>query len=424
MRVLAFRNILLLRPDVLGIAMGFLGAIFVFLISLIGIASGQQGALMDLFQVLFIGYGSSPGGLIAGILWGFLYGYVFGFAIAYIYLRLVKKRIEKEAEQNPLVGFNFEAGPVSVIQEGVGANPYTLAIVANPVIYLAEENRFVEDPIIRDEALFIKVVLRCLRSIVTNDLLRLPEIFNRLKIVAVYDKNFALNETCALCESFAKITNAIVPREDLSQVDAYLKASPRNVAADVIFLISASEELTRSSARFTEEAPDNLNGREFQFSAPNLPPQHSRHPQNANIPGAAAISAWDDRLKTPMHEFAHAMSSVQNGPVLDEYVDEIFSSLAFSVNKRSRGLASNPVPTLFAKYGLIGEEPAPYYSDRHRRDKEAHWVSYVPEKRSPHVSCTMDLAYYHYEFDRLLFDFMYDRIMAKMERSGASTTQP
>jgi len=411
MKVFAFRKIMLLRPDVLGIAMGFLGAIFVFIITLVGITSGQRGAFIDLFEVLFIGYRVGLAGLIAGILWGFLYGYALGFGIAYFYVFLVKKRVEKEAENTPpLIGFDFQAGPVFVIQEGAGANPYTLAIVANPVIYIPAENRFEKDPAIRDEALFTKAALRCLKSIAENDLLRLPEISSRLKIVAVYDKNIAENDTHALCEAFERITNVIAPREDLNRVDSYLK--DRGVTADVVFVISGSEELTRSSARFSEEAPDNLSGKEFQLSG-------RRHPLTANLPGVAAISAWDDRLKTPMHEFAHAMSSVQNGAILDEYDDRIFSSLEFAVNKSSRGSATDPVPALFAKYGLTGEEPTPYYSDRQRRDKEANWTSYVPEKRSPHVSCTMDLAYYDDEFDRLIFDFMYDRIMAKMGRSTA-----
>lgn len=416
MRVFAFRKIMLLRPDVLGIAAGFLGASFVFLITLVGIASGQRGAFIDLFEVLFIGYGTGSGGLIAGILWGFLYGYALGFGIAYFYVFLVKRKID--CEKKPLIDLDFEAGPVSIIQEGAGANPYTLAIVANPVIYIPAENRFEEDPAICDEALFTKAALRCLKSIAENDLLRLPEISSRLKIVAVYDKNFEANDTHALCEAFERITNVIAPREDLNRVDSYLKH--RGVTADVIFLISGSEELTRSSARFSEEAQDNVSGKEFRLIG------HSptstvvrRHPLTANLPGVAAISAWDDRLKTPMHEFAHAMSSVQNGAILDEYDDRIFSSLEFAVNKSSRGSATDPVPALFAKYGLTGEEPTPYYSDRQRRDKAADWTSFVPEKRSPHVSCTMDLAYYDDEFDRLIFDFMYDRIMAKMERSTA-----
>lgn len=416
MKVFAFRKIMLLRPDVLGIAAGFLGAIFVFIITLAEITSGQRGAFIDLFEVLFIGYRVGLAGLIAGILWGFLYGYALGFGIAYFYVFLVKRKID--CEKKPLIDLDFEAGPVSIIQEGAGANPYTLAIVANPVIYIPAENRFEEDPAIRDEALFTKAALRCLKSIAENDLLRLPEISSRLKIVAVYDKNFAENDTHALCEAFERITNVIAPREDLNRVDSYLK--DRGVTADVVFLISGSEEFTRSSARFSEEAPDNLSGKEFQLAGHfAASPMLRRHPQTANLPGVAAISAWDDRLKTPMHEFAHAMSSVQNGPILDEYDDRIFSSLEFAVNKSSRGSATDPVPALFAKYGLTGEEPTPYYSDRHRRDKEANWTSYVPEKRSPHVSCTMDLAYYDDEFDRLIFDFMYDRIMAKMERSTA-----
>lgn len=421
MKVYAFRKILLLRPDVLGIAAGFLGAIFVFLITLVGIASGQRGVWIDLFEALFFGYGLWLGGLIAGILWGFLYGYALGFGIAYFYVFLVKRKID--CEKKPLIDLDFEAGPVSIIQEGEGANPYTLAIVANPVIYIPAENRFEEDPAIRDEALFAKAALRCLKSIAENDLLRLPEISSRLKIVAVYDKSFEVTDTHALCEAFERVTNVVAPREDLNRVDSYLKA--RGVTADVIFLISGSEELTRSSARFSEEAQDNLSGKEFQLVGLSAAsPVVRRHPLRANLPGVAAISAWDDRLRTPMHEFAHAMSSVHNGPILDEYVDEILSGLEFAVNKLSRGDETNPVPTLFAKYGLTGEELTPYYSDRHRRDKEANWTSYVPEKRSPHVSCTMDLAYYDYEFDRLIFDFMYDRIMAKMERSAASTDRP
>jgi hypothetical protein len=350
-----------------------------------------------------------------------------------------------------------------------------------------DRTSFEVDPIIKEENAdyFFKTVIRCLRSFVNNELLRLPEIFFRLRIVVVRDtkEDQSLLNNNALCETIDPFNEIIAPRLDVEIVDTYLRSFPAgyqlnktsfdqlkgnlpdeifkklgalkgkflktkddefnktlveavgeneadkykeliwnnagyfNGETDVIMITSASEEFIRSSARFTEEE-DDQRGEEFTYHN-NSETFNRKHAFYAKKPGVAAIWAGDDRLKTPVHEFAHAMSSIENGPIVDEYDDRGEGLFEFMVNKQFREESADPIPTFFAKYALtnrFSDGCVEYCSDRTRADKEPTWRSYVPEKLAPKISSIMDIAYYEYRFGKLVFNFMYDRLLAKLNR--------
>lgn len=491
MKVNAAARIKLLQPAVLSLTLGLISGIASFALTLVAIISRDSGRLIHLFESIYPGYSVGIIGLILGLLWGFVYGYILGFLIAYLYTRQVKKMARGALD--PV----FEYDPdkiVNIIQEGEGTKPYTIAIVANPVIYHktfritdpaiaciqsldptisgniitaleaiknhppirgradflellentigineTEEYKAIilgcsefydgefydKDPIFENSDLFWKAVIRCLKSFVNNELLHLPEIFPRLKIVVIYDNKRKHDpvDANALCETIDPKSEIIAARANrgtdaapFSIVDQYVKQHIDY--SDVIMVISGSKEFIRSSARFTEEE-DPAGGEPFIYKNNTPPDINKNHPTDAKLPGLAALWAGDDRLKTPVHEFAHAMSSYQNGPIVDEYDDKGEGRFPFMVNKQFRSAATDAIPKHFAKYGLaaaFNDGCVEYCSDRTRADKEPGWRSYVPERVAPGYSSIMDITYFEYRFSKLVFDFMYERLITKINR--------
>jgi|GEM_PF-2871779 len=610
MKVYKSSKVTILRSVFLGLTLGLFSAVFIFIVTLFLLKNPSSSNLSDLFESIFPCYQMNFSGLFWGPIWGFVYGLILGALIGEIYNWLIKKKLDKVKQQI------FEFDPtksLNTIQEGIGDNPFTIAIVANPVIrvtsfmitdktltelrsngvpddvvnnlasckdtkktgwrkfldflkqkidetpindyqslileYSNNGDDFVQDPIMNNRDLFHKVVIRCLRSFVNNELLGNPEIFHRLKIVTVFDeKNLQLVNNQALCNDIPG-TYILCPRREVElikkYVDDYIEPT------DVTFVISASENQIISATRFTIDKDNGHVDFKFTFTDDLSIFDKKIHTFHAELPGIVALSAWDDRLKTPVHEFAHAVSSLENGVIDDEYVDETHPSLQFIINKKFReyfritkntldelkiagvnetvltklpillnkdyegraaflkvldntindptlfdeskvpilryarylrsfmittqtlddlrlldvpneiigkieGLKNywfrnqleflaeidkaindlkayedyktliakyaeiekpvKSIPDLFAKYQLDNGEVVEYNSDRDRRDKDPSWLSYVPERIIPRISCSMDIAYFGFRYDKLIFDFIYDRLFAKLNR--------
>lgn len=567
MKIYQIPRPLVIRPAYLGVSLGAFWALVVLALTLVAMAGGGARGLVAVLQTIYPGYGPTLFGLLAGLFWGFLSAYLFGLLLGIAYIRLLRA-FRAKGEKGALL---FEIDPnrkVNVIQEGTGKYPYTIVFVANPQIELLANpgTAPLTDPIIRDRNLYARVLIRCLRSFITNELLRLPDIFQQLRIISIFDPDeITGGEMRRLCVGIHGSTDILAPRSNALEICEYIKARfqaeqipDENI--DVVMLISASDVFTRSAARFSVDDPAS-GGQPFRFTFSEDLDRMSEHihPFYAAVPGVAAISAWDDRLKTPVHEFAHAMSSLENGAIDDEYIDETHAAMELRVNKRFRGgylvsqaaiddlanyigdpnhlallqaaftqlrdhryagqeafsaaarqqinndpiffdyrqillsvfryrasyrhtdqsrerlleygvpaeilrkleplylqppffektefldqvrkaindetafqrykllilrfanFRNYPVPGVFAKYQLEGGETVTYYSDRQRSDKDSAWVSYAPERSAPGTSCIMDIAYHDYHFDKLLFDFMYDRLMARIGRGEPIT---
>ena len=152
--------------------------------------------------------------------------------------------------------------------------------------------------------------------------------------------------------------------------------------------------------------------------------------------GLVAMSALDVRPKLPVHEFAHAMSSIGHGMIVDEYYDFVVIRNAAAegeaeeppaeVPEAPPGIVVNriyrnpevmkathqvPVHKHFARYnGLV------YESDRDHHIAAQGWYSYFPGRKNPEVRCTMEKAEDVFQFDELLTDFIYDRLWVKVNR--------
>lgn len=414
MRATVSSKVSILRPKLLGLALGCCWAFSVFVKTLIAILSKEPSKLVDFFDAVYPGYQLTALGVIWGVLWGFIHGFLLGYLIGWIYTRLTRKKVSAVEEGV------FSLQPNHVIQPGSGSNPYTIVFVANPRI-LKEDKTLERDPIIDNQELFFRVVTRCLRSFVNNELLRLPEIISRLRLLAVFR-----DEETALCEEVAAGIEILAPLTEVAVLKEFVMSTAELTdklpEVDIIFVISASDYLTRSSARFTKDR-FNRADRNFELTfSPDLATFTTmKHASLAELPGVAAISAWDERLKTPVHEFAHAMSSLENGAIVDEYVDKYHPKSEVllrdkMINRRDREVANAAIADVFAKY-RYNNELVEYYSDRYRSDKDSSWTSYVPERIDIGCSCVMDIAYYEFRWDKLIFDFMYDRLLAKLNRS-------
>ncbi len=411
------------RPTVSGLAVAFLNILVTLLVSLMAWAAAATHPLIGLYQGIYPGYGLHLPGILLGLIWSGIYGFVFGFLVAWIYGLQVRRRLQASA----LPVFHIDSSQkIHILQAGKGARPFTLVFVANPVIAHPRLNRYEPDPILKDSRLFFRTVIRVLRSLANNPLWRQPAIANRMRLIAIFDPSRnVLQDAYALCESISEFDHILAPRPETSIILDYVTqtadADRRIEYADVIFVVSASETLTRSSARFSVDAAE---GRPFKFSfeAADGPLTQKMHAFEAAVPGVVALSAWDDRLKTPLHELAHALSSLENGAIVDEYLDRYADNtehqLQFVINRKHRLHSTDAIPDVFATYQGPDSEAVLYYSDRHRSDKPEGWTSYVPEKATVGSSCIMDIAYFDYHYDPLIFDFLYDRLMVKMNRPG------
>lgn len=414
MRATVSSKVSILRPKLLGLALGYFWAFLVFVKTLIAILSKEPSKLVDFFDAIYPGYQLTVLGVILGALWGFIHGFIFGYLIGWIYTRLTRKKVRAVEE----AVFTLQSN--HVIQKGSGSNPYTIVFVANPRI-LKEDKTLERDPIIDNQELFFRVVTRCLKSFVNNELLRLPEIFPRLRLLAIFQ-----DEETALCEEVAAGIEILAPLAEVAVIREFVtktvEPADKHQDVDIVFVVSASDYLTRSSARFTQDR-FNEGDRDFELTfSPNLTAfTTKKHAAQAKLPGVAAISAWDERLKTPVHEFAHAMSSLENGAIVDEYVDKYHPKSEIllrdnMINRRDRTAPNEAIIDVFAKY-RYNNELVEYSSDRYRSDKDSSWTSYVPERIDIGCSCVMDIAYYEFRWDKLIFDFMYDRLLAKLNRS-------
>lgn len=453
MKVYKSAKVLILRPDILSTTLGMLWALFVVIITIISVASKQTNDVVELFKAIYPFYRSSFWSILPGLVFGFINGYILGFLISYIYCWLVRKRICDCGDFIFEIDFRKKANEIFPLKQVPAQNPFTIAIVANPEILKEDQSGTIDDPILKDKDLFAKVVARIIRSFVNNELLKLPEILTRIRFVTVFsaeNKSSGKPEfNNALCEEIlSEPANIIHPRPKQMKwyVEEYLKKEGLSDCVDIIFAISGSGEHTRSSATFTKEVEkgDSEKGDVLFKIKTNSISQTGFHKckiDKKGLPGAIALSAWDDRLKTPVHEFAHAISSERNGVIVDEYLDEyeykrnnetVTVGFDFVINKQHRAQPTDSVPQPFAKYKLydynkdtkkhILKYQTKYFSDRYRCDKRPSdsdpdgWTSYVPERHDPNLSCTMDIAYFGHKFDKLLFDFLYDRLLTKLNR--------
>lgn len=145
--------------------------------------------------------------------------------------------------------------------------------------------------------------------------------------------------------------------------------------------------------------------------------ENNIHEYFSNSFGKVALNVIGLRQKVFIHEFAHAMSSNENGSIVDEYFDQMIIGSEVvpapnAINRLERDPNNlNSIPDRFARYNNLE-----YLPDLDHPSAEENWIGYFPQRTAPYIGCTMDRTVGHYKFDPLISRFMYDRIFAKLIR--------
>ncbi|GEM_PF-5891862 len=435
-----------------GLALGAIWALIVVVFTAMGINDGENnpavGSFLDFLAAIYPGYCSpfTAADLLFGLIGGFVHGYLFGAFAAFLY-----NVWRGEQPFGVKLPRNFAGAPQPfVISPGKGAHPYTIAIIANPVLESAVSGKCKRDPILGHPRLFQAKVANIIAGFATDPVINDPEadepFLDRLRIITLFNPRLAKAEVeaghypaveppreHALCrEADYDIIVEPVQRTYRRETEEVQEERLRNFIAkhlpdyydqtnqcsliDLVYVVTGSKTHTRSSARYTFD-DENRPGAEFTlyFGDEKL---KLRHDPYARVPGMVAYSAWDDRLKTPIHEFAHAMSSATNGAIIDEYHDDLPEQLRYvrAVNKHHwQPREGYPLPEKFADYTPAGGETAPFRTDR-ARHAPPEWKTYVPARENISLPCTMDFSDEQFEFDLLIKRYMHDRLEAKTRR--------
>jgi len=356
------------------------------------------------------------------------------------------------------------------LEPGQMPHPYTIAFIANPFYKCRKDNSPDQfdvkvDPIIRHLDLFIQGIDRALFSFERDPVVGRPEIWSKVKILTFFPANF---ETEITGDSREKYTLAGRIKEDveidttgvddLFAIDENFDENFENVLKklggseyyrkeinkkertliDVVYVLSANADYTRSTAIFSSGMLNNVRKRTVYRTIDNGRTTIRYHEHYAEHPGKIALNLLTARQKTFVHEFAHAMSHFNNGAIVDEYFNELklidsvktsgasvldqailrdlrnfkrYSSPIHMINKRPKNKTVDPVPKIFRQYNAIK-----YWSDRDHPSAEEDWIYYFPLREALQIGCTMDRTIGQHKFDKLLSDFMYDRLMAKINR--------
>lgn len=422
-----------------GLASGFLAALVIVIFTLLGM-NHMVTSFIQFLESFYPGYGRplGTGDLLLGAVYGFFHGFLFGMLLAYIYnrwrapapcgVKLIKPQ-RMVSSRNPVV-----------ISAGAGNPPYTLLIMANPAIenenILPDEpGRFRPDPILTMPKLFQAKVACIIGSLARNEMLR-DNFLDKMRILTLFDPKLveenSLHEVAFCLESHKDLIIEPVPRvyekvngtykvkefrllEFLKKYPEFYDHSNNRSLVDVVFVVTASFSHTRSSALFTIDKED-MPGKKFTLKYADGRHFERHHLPFAEEPGLIAYSAWDNRIKTPLHEFAHAMSSYTHGTIHDEYYDDIPEELQDAALINKHPIRDHEMPEIFAWYGLEGAEPKPFRSDL-SVVKPTDWSVTVPARVDLRLPCTMDISDDLHRFDMLIEQFMFDRLTFKSQRS-------
>jgi len=284
-------------------------------------------------------------------------------------------------------------------------NPFTICIVANPVIEAPwNAGTVAKDPLIGQLAAFqaaaayIDSALFGLLPGQQENLLADPALMPFIRVVSLYDDAVPIALQNALVAQDGG-SNILVARR--TAFSPFLAQYAIN--ADVAYAVSASVTHTRASAWFTTDddtqggVPFTIDGNQFFHRFYNT------------IPGTVAIHVTANSL-TALHEFGHAISSYSNGKILDLYVD---SPAALNNN------VGRPIPASFCRYQgtVFSTDPV-----RNGLGYPGSWLSYHCELIDPACPAVMDnywlcgkgpIACSH---DAVTKAFIRDRVVAKINR--------
>lgn len=216
-------------------------------------------------------------------------------------------------------------------------DPFTITIVANPALETPiRSGVFVRDPILDDEPGFDiaagKIVdalfgrLPGQRENIFSD----PALALAVRIVSIFDASLPPSAANALAAHGTSVLGQLEARRTATQ--PFLTRF--GFTTDVNYAVSASSTHRRASAWYTTD----------DQTSPGVPftvhGESMNHRARCLIPGSIAIHR-DTELLDALHEFQHAISSYDNGKIVDLYTNS-----PAAVNSR-RG---RPIPSVFGTY--------------------------------------------------------------------------
>lgn len=290
-------------------------------------------------------------------------------------------------------------------------NPFTIAIVANPVLESPWKSaQYILDPISPDEAGFdhcAQSIVNILFGYTTNQaesLLQDPSVVSHIRIVSLFPQNLSIDPANALIAQDSR-SSLLIPLRD--NFRGFLKKY--ELEADIAYAVTMSTSHNRAAAYHTT---DDDEGDGVQFTLDGIPYFHRYY---TKIPGTIAIHMSEQSI-TPLHEFGHAISSYSNGMIVDLYTGD------------QRGINSKlgrPIPASFGSYDGYSYQTDP---SRDSLGYNPNWKSYHCELTPPlngiSVPTIMD-DYFQVsagasptdcQFDKITKAFILDRVRAKVNR--------
>jgi hypothetical protein len=308
--------------------------------------------------------------------------------------------------------------PVTILRPGaVKSQPFTIVVVANPVLEAPlDSGQFIVDPVISRRLDFdaaARDIEASLFDTVPGQLEQLlgePTIAPEVRFIELFETGLpAQAVNCLVAQDHSSYL--LVPKPAAAL--AFIRTYAAGEEVDVVFAVSGSRTHDRASTYLTQDDPQS-GGVPFALDGRSLV-----HHFLSREPGTAAIHvdpANHDSL-TPLHEFQHAISSYQNGRVIDLYVDNTAATVAAgspSVNCK----VGRPIPAAFST--LDGAA--------HASDSTRNGIGYPPAWRSYHCElfdasrpAAMDDYYQGVpdiacQNDTITRQFVMDRVHAKLLR--------
>jgi hypothetical protein len=302
------------------------------------------------------------------------------------------------------------------------AHPFTICILSNPCTTV-NTTQFL-DPINSNQAGFDQAarwVEDCLFANFPGQgetLLATANISPKIRLVSVFISYSSTSSANALID---ESNNYLDP--DRPKITAYLHAI--NVNADIVFIVSSSRQsaLVQPSAKPSVDDPARGSSPKSFTLDPGSGAQIFYHYEFCREPGVVAIHADEPAQNptsmTPLHEFSHAMGSINQGIIVDLYRDN--PPPLSAVNKRRRARQADPIPNLF--YRLNGTSSHTSSMSRGWTQYPPNWLGFHCQLNQPAYPALMDDytaaaagASHLCEHDTITRNFLLDRLAVKIGR--------
>jgi hypothetical protein len=300
----------------------------------------------------------------------------------------------------------------SVVRAGATkTEPFTVLIVANPALEAPwKSGMFVADPITAQQPAFAAAVSYIVDALFgalpgqAEAPLADPSIAPAVRVLSLFQAALPAVDRHAFAAQDGASNLLVARRNAIRDM-----LQDEGILADVVYAVSGSATHTRASAWHTT---DDTTRASIPFRLNGATLQHCRY---YGIPGTVALPAGSTSL-TAAHEFQHAISSYQNGMIVDLYVDS-----PAGLNIRVRGAPGGTIPPgPFGVLAPVSHQPDP---TRGPLGYPVNWRSFHCALHDPANPAIMDNYWLapggnpaSCANDTITRQFIRDRVLAKLGR--------